>query len=309
MPNFPLAAIEIPLDPNISGGDGFALSWHGFLSFVAVAVAVWLVARAARREPSVTADMVYNTAIWGIIGGILGARIVHVADNWDFYGNNLTEVFAVWEGGIGLWGGILGGWLGGITYAYFVKYPVGKLMDLTAAPLLLAQTIGRIGDIINGEHISHTTDLPFAWYFTHPDSPARTGNLNAHGDPNAETHPAVVYEMIWNIIGLFLLYKLRNRLKPDGSLFMFYLGYYALGRFMIQFIRLDKAYFAHLQEAHLIAIGVMIISGIYMVMRTRFKTAEEIAAGPSDEGGSEPPSAPGRRRRERAARRARAKAD
>lgn len=309
MPNLPIAAIEIPFDPNISGGSGFALSWHGFLSFVAVAVAVWLVARAARREPSVTADMVYNTAIWGIIGGIIGARLVHVADNWDFYGNNLTEIFAVWEGGIGLWGGILGGWLGGATYAYFVKYPVGKLMDLTAAPLLLAQTIGRIGDIINGEHISHTTDLPFAWFFTHPDSPARIGNANAHANPDAETHPAVVYEMIWNIIGLFILYKLRGRLKPDGSLFMLYLAYYSLGRFMIQFIRLDKAYFAHLQEAHLIAIGVMAIAVPYLAWKARFKNAEEMAAGPGDGEDPDSPQAPGRRRRERAARRARAKAD
>ncbi len=309
MPNLPFAAIEIPFDPNISGGSSVALSWHGFLSFVAVTVAVWIVARGARKDPAITADMVYNTAIWGIIGGIIGARVVHVADNWDFYGNNLTQVFAVWEGGIGLWGGILGGWLGGVTYAFFTKYPVGKLMDLSAPALLLAQTIGRIGDIINGEHITHTTSLPFAWYFTHPSSPARSGNLTAHGDPNAETHPAVVYEMFWNILGLYLLYKLRGRLKPDGSLFMFYLGFYSLGRFMIQFVRIDKTYFAHLQEAHLIAIGVMVISVVFLAWKARWRSSEEVAAGPSDEGGPDSPSAPGRKRRERAERRARAKAN
>ena len=311
MPNFPIAAIEIPFDPNISGGSSFALSWHGFLSFVAVAVAVWLVARSARRDPAIVPDMVYNTAIWGIIGGILGARIVHVADNWDFYGNNLSQVFAVWEGGIGLWGGILGGWLGGITYAYFTKYPVGKLMDLAAAPLLMAQTIGRIGDIINGEHISQTTDLPWAWYFTHPASPARSGNLTAHGDPNAATHPAVVYEMLWNILGLFILYKLRGRLKPHGSLFMFYLAYYSLGRFMIQFIRIDKTYFAYMQEAHLIAIGTMVVALSFMAWKTRRRTAEELAAvmGGDDDSGDDGPSAPGRRRRERAERRARARGE
>ncbi len=309
MPNIPIAAIEIPFDPNITGGGSVALSWHGFLSFVAVAVAVWLVARTARRDPTIHPDMVYNTAIWGIVGGIIGARIVHVADNWDLYGNNLDQIVAVWEGGIGLWGGILGGWLGGITYAYFTKYPVGKLMDLAAAPLLLAQTIGRIGDIINGEHISHTTDLPFAWYFTHPDSPARVGNLREHNLASAETHPAVVYEMIWNIVGLFILHKLRGRLKPHGSIFMVYLAYYALGRFMIQFIRIDKTYFAHLQEAHLIAIGVMVIAVTFIVMKVRWRTADEIAeeaTGGSDDG---PGSSPGRRRRERAERRARAQAN
>ena len=303
----PFAAIEIPFDPNISGGSSFALSWHGFLSFIAVAVAVWLVARAARKEPSITSDMVYNTAIWGIVGGIIGARTVHVADNWDVYGNNLTDIFAVWEGGIGLWGGILGGWLGGAGYAYIVKYPVGKLMDITAAPLLFSQTIGRIGDIINGEHWSRSTDLPWAWYYTDLNSPARVGAQRFLGDPEAPAHPAVVYEMLWNIVGLFILYKLRRRLKPDGSLFMFYLGYYSLGRFMIQFIRLDKVYFANLQEAHLIAIGVMALSVTFLVWKTRLKTSDEVAAGPRDDG-PESPSAPGRRRRERAARRTRAKA-
>ena len=307
MPNAPFAAIEIPFDPNISGGSSFALSWHGFLSFVAVAVAVWFVARASRKEPGVDSDMVYNTAIWAIVGGILGARIVHVADHWDIYGNDLTQVFAVWEGGIGLWGGILGGWLGGITYAFIVKYPVGKLMDMTAAPLLLAQTIGRIGDIINGEHISRVTDLPWAWYFTDPTSPAQAGNLREHGDALAETHPAVVYEMIWNIVGLFILYKLRRRFKPDGSLFMFYLGYYALGRFMVQFIRLDKVYFANLQEAHLIAIGVMTISAVFLGWRTRLRSPEEIEAATKDDDDDSSPPEPGKKRRERAERRARAR--
>ena len=308
MPNLPVAAIGLPFDPNISGGSSFALSWHGFLSFVAVAVAVWLVARAARSEPGVTADMVYNTAIWAIIGGIIGARIVHVADFWDVYSNDLLSIFSVWEGGIGLWGGILGGWLAGITYAYIVKYPVGKLMDITAAPLLLAQTIGRIGDIINGEHWSRATDLPWGWYFTHPASPARIGAERDYGNPEEPVHPAVVYEMIWNIIGLFLLYKLRHRLKPDGSLFMFYLAYYSLGRFMVQFVRLDKVYFANLQEAHLIAIGVFVITVPFLAIKTRFRKPGEAPESPSpddtDENGST-----GRRRHERRERRARAKAN
>lgn len=300
-----IASIGLPFDPNISGGSSFALSWHGFLSFIAVAAAVWMVARAARKEPSVDVDMVYNTAIWAILGGILGARIVHVADNWDLYGNNLTQVFAVWEGGIGLWGGILGGWLAGITYAYIVKYPVGKLMDITAAPMLLAQTIGRIGDIINGEHWSKATDLPWGWYFTHPDSPARIGAQRFLGDPEAPAHPAVVYEMLWNIAGLFVLYKLRHRLKPDGSLFMFYLAYYALGRFLIQFIRLDKVYFWNLQEAHLIAIGVMAVAVTFMAWKTRFRSADDVDAGST--GNSDAGSQSGKKRRDRAERRAQAR--
>jgi phosphatidylglycerol:prolipoprotein diacylglycerol transferase len=306
MPTPPVAAIGLPFDPNIGGGTSVALSWHGFLSFVAVAFAVWFVARAARKE-RFDPDMVYNTAIWGIIGGIIGARLVHVADNWDVYGNDLVQVFAVWEGGIGLWGGILGGWLGGGAYAYISKYPVGKLMDLTAPALLLAQTIGRIGDIINGEHWSRATDLPWGWYFTHPSSPARIGALNEYGNPEEPVHPAVVYEMIWNIIGLFVVYKLKNRFRPDGSLFMFYLGYYALGRFMIQFVRLDKVYFAGLQEAHLIAIGVMVISVGWMIFKMRLKQPGE-SGPPTPEDSDDSSTSAGRRRQQRRERRERARA-
>ena len=127
------------------------MSWHGFLSFVGVAAAIYLAARWARRE-QIDPDMVYNVAIWGIIGGVIGARVVHVADNWGVYSGNIGSMFQIWSGGIGLWGGILGGWLAGGAYAYVAKYPLGRLMDVIAPAMLIGQSIGRIGDIINGEH-------------------------------------------------------------------------------------------------------------------------------------------------------------
>lgn len=293
-------AIPMPFDPNIAGGLALSISWHGFLSFVAVAMAVWFVARRATRE-GLDKDFVYNTALYAIVGGIIGARIVHVADHWDIYSNNPSRLIAVWEGGIGLWGGILGGWLSGITYAYFKKYPVGKLMDITATPLLLAQTIGRVGDIINGEHWSKGTDAPWGWFFTHPDSPARIGAQRYLGDPEAPVHPTVVYEMIWNILGLFLLYKLRNRFRPDGSIFMIYLAYYAVGRFAIQFLRLDRVHLLGLQEAHLIAILVLFVSVPFLVFKTRFIKNESSVGG----SGSPSKSATGRQKGKRRLRRGR----
>ena len=99
----PLLEIEIPFNPNLIDAGGFVLAWHGLLSFVGVATAVWLVARWARQE-RLDPDMVYNTAIWAILGGIVGARVVHVADNWgSVYGfNDPIELVAVWSGGIDL---------------------------------------------------------------------------------------------------------------------------------------------------------------------------------------------------------------
>ena len=269
-----LLSIPIPFDPNIFGGGFVPLSWHGFLSFVAVAVAIFLVARWARRE-QIEPDVVYNVAIWGIIGGVIGARVVHVADNWGVYSGNIGSMFQIWSGGIGLWGGILGGWLAGMAYAYFAKYPIGKLMDVTAPAMLIGQTIGRIGDVINGEHWARATDLPWGWYFTHVDSPARavTGRYPEIG-PETPVHPAVVYEMIWNMAVLGVLFMLRGKLKPAGSLWMVYLALYSIGRFGIQWLRLDPVKFWGLQEAHIIAILVLLVAVPFLVIKTRFVSAD-----------------------------------
>jgi phosphatidylglycerol:prolipoprotein diacylglycerol transferase len=292
-----LLSIPIPFDPNIFGGGVVPLSWHGFLSFVGVAAAIYLVVRWARRE-HIDPDMVYNVAIWGIIGGVIGARVVHVADNWGFYSGNIGSMFQIWSGGIGLWGGILGGWLAGSSYAYIAKYPVGKLMDLIAPAMLIGQSIGRIGDIINGEHWARATDLAWGWYFTHVDSPARIGAQRFHGDPETPVHPAVVYEMIWNMAVLGVLFMLRGKLKPAGSLWMVYLAMYAIGRFGIQWLRLDPVKFWGLQEAHLIAILVLFVAVPFLIIKTRFV---------SPDGGDKPADTPTRGREQRRRRRAAAR--
>src|SRR3990170_4431723 len=132
--------IHIGMNPNMVELWGFVVTWHGFFSFVGVVVAVLLVARWAQRE-GIVSDVVYSTAMWAIIGGILGARMFHVIDRWDFYGKNPGDIIAIWNGGIALYGAILGGLLGGAIYARLQRYPVGKLADLTAPALLIAQTI------------------------------------------------------------------------------------------------------------------------------------------------------------------------
>ncbi|MCH7706635.1 MAG: prolipoprotein diacylglyceryl transferase, partial [Chloroflexi bacterium] len=108
--------IRIGMDPNIVTSP-VLLSWHGFLTFVAVTVAVVLVARWGRRQ-GIDGDTIYDVAVWVIIGGIVGARGVHVIDRWDFYGQNPGQILAVWQGGIALYGAILFGFLGGAVYVW-----------------------------------------------------------------------------------------------------------------------------------------------------------------------------------------------
>ena len=290
----PIADIAIPFNPNLVGGTSFSLSWHGLMSFFAVAAAIWMVGRAAIKG-NLNQDMVYNTAIFGIVGGIIGARLVHVFDNWDIYGSDPGRIIAIWNGGIALWGGILGGWIAGAAYAYLSKAPVGKFMDITAPAMFVGQSIGRLGDIINGEHWSRALDAGWGWYFTHPASPARIGAERFFDDPERAVHPTVVYEIFWNMIGLVLITKLKGKLQPAGAIWMVYLTWYSVGRFAIQYLRLDDVKFWGLQEAHIIAILVVAFTVPYMIMKVRWAD-KDIGA---DAGGDGDTRSAARRKRDR----------
>jgi phosphatidylglycerol:prolipoprotein diacylglycerol transferase len=260
-----LAIIRIGIDPNIINTGGLLISWHGFFTAIGILVVI-LWARHQARKYNFDDDVVYGTAVWAVLGGIIGARLVHVIDFWSYYSQNPMAILQVWTGGIGLIGGIIGATIGGGVYAWRNRYPVGRMMDLVTPGILLGQMVGRIGDIINGEHLATFSRLPWAFQYTHPDSPAFG---------QGPMHPAIVYEMIWDGILAFVTYKLIDRLKPDGMVFFTYLALYSLGRFLIQFLRRDAVWFAGLQEAHILSLILIVVSVAVLVTRARFVPAEE----------------------------------
>jgi|TARA_Y100000031_G_scaffold102566_1_gene112454 phosphatidylglycerol:prolipoprotein diacylglycerol transferase len=282
-----LANITIGINPNIFEIGGLVLSWHGFMTFVAVATAVFLVVRWGSRQ-GLVADSIYSVAVWGIIGGVIGARLLHVIDFWgEVYQDDPLKAFYAWQGGVTIYGAILGGFAGGALYIYvrnaawflsiwgryfrFLGSPnkaplpgTGRLADLTAPALLLAQAIGRVGDIINGEHCAAQTDLPWAIVYTHEKSPG----LLACG--TAPTHPAVAYEMLFDLALLAILWPLRNRLRPHGMFFTLYLACYSIGRFFISFIRVEfNEYFGALNEAQIVALVVMLVTIPLLVYKAK----------------------------------------
>ena len=263
--------IDIVIGPNLVSLGTFLLSWHGFFSFVAVASAVFLVGRWAPMK-GIDPDDIYSIAIWGIIGGILGARFVHVIDNWGFYSGNPGQIIAIWSGGIGLWGGLLGGFFGAAAYARIFKHPVGIIADLTAPALLFVQTIGRLGDFVNGEHCAKAWDNALAFVWTNPASDAR---VCANGI-DVSVHPVIAYEIIFNMFALVIIWKLRDRLKPDGMLFALYFALYSVGRFGVTFLRQDKIWAIGLQEAQFIALIVLAITVPLLLAKARSVPADQI---------------------------------
>ncbi|MBI4330679.1 MAG: prolipoprotein diacylglyceryl transferase [Chloroflexi bacterium] len=251
--------INIGIDPIIFRLGPFSLSWHSLFTMVAMLVSIWLTVRLARSQPLV--NTISSLAPWAILGGIVGARLVHVVDYWSVYAANPAAIFAVWEGGLALWGGILGGTLAALVYGKLTRTRIAVIADLAAPGLILAQAIGRIGDIINGEHFSTATDLPWGVVYTHPNSPA-------YGLPPA--HPEVAYELLMDLLIFGLLWKLRGRVGRDGNLFLVYLAAYSFGRFLFSFLRLDSnTVFLGLNQAQWISLSVLGIAVPILFLRQR----------------------------------------
>ena len=280
-----LGSISIGINPNLIDAGPITLSWHGLLTFVAVAVAVWLVARWGAKDGMIV-DSIYSVAVWAIIGGVIGARLLHVIDFWDeVYRDDFFSVFSVWSGGIAIYGAIIGGFIGGAAYimirnsewflamwrtvfpfmgeAHKANLPgIGRLADITAPALLLAQAIGRLGDIINGEHFSKVTDLPWGVIYT---------NANSPGIFRPPTHPSVGYELIFDLVLLAAIWPLRDRLRPHGMFFTLYLATYSIGRFFLSFLREEfNVYFGgNLNEAQVVAIIVVIFTVPLLVWKAQ----------------------------------------
>ncbi len=223
--------IPIAIDPILFSLGPLVISWHGFFSAVGLGVGMWLTARLVQGT-AMTADDVYSIALAGVPGGIVGARLLYVLENAHLYANNPLGVLAINEGGISIYGAVIGGTLAGYLYARFTHRSIGLLADRAMIGMLLGQGIGRIGDIINGEHHGQNApDLPFSVSYTHPNT------LGEYGVP---VHLAVGYELVYDIAFSWLLYRLLRRQPRDGVTFVAYQFIYGFGRLWVGFFRKDN---------------------------------------------------------------------
>jgi len=248
--------IEIPFDPNIHIGP-LSIAWHGIFTAVGILFGVWLPLRLIRTR--VSEDDATAVATWGVVGGIIGARIVHVIDAWQYYIANPLQILLIWTGGIAIWGGAIGGVLAGVFVAIRRGLPIGFGADAAAPGIALGFAIGRIGDIINGEHWATPCAPPLGLCvgFTHPQTLGQPGPV----------HLAVAYDMVWNLVSVAGALLLRGRGLPDGLIFWLAAAWYALGRFLLGFLRInDPTYAFGLREDQIIAVLVM-AAAIPMIIR------------------------------------------
>jgi prolipoprotein diacylglyceryl transferase len=213
---------------------------YGLMLLLGIVAATWLTGRRWTGRwafwSDLRGDLVFRVAMWGVLGGIVGARIYHVITSWSTVNGEWWEPFAVWKGGLGIWGGILGGTLAGAWVVRRSGESVYAFMDAVAPGLLLAQAIGRWGNYFNQELFGKPTDLPWAIEIDPANRP-RGYELDT------TFHPTFLYESIWALIGVAVLLLLdrRLRLKPPG-LFCLYVLWYTAGRFGMELLRIDPTH-------------------------------------------------------------------
>lgn len=276
----PFLTITIPWSPTIVTLGGLVLTWHGLFTALGILAGVQL-SLAIGRRIGFDEDEAYAISLVAVPGGIIGARGLYVIEHWAFFSERPFEVLALNEGGISVWGAVIGGVGFGLLFALWRRYDVRSGLDISAFGLLLGLAIGRLGDLVNGEHLAKATTLPWAVVYTSPDSPAF-----AHSIAVGPHHPATTYEMLGLLVLLGALFPLLGALRSrPGLTFFAFLDVYAVLRFAVSFLRVDSTgAFAGLDVPQLISVVALVASLPVIAWLWRHPRATEVVPPPSTPG-------------------------
>ena len=282
--------INININPVLVDTGGFELTWHGLFTAVGIALGVWLAVRLARRA-RISEDDAMSIAVVSVLSGIIGARLLWVFEHTDQIGK-VGDIFALTDGGISIYGAMIGGVLGGFLYVTFFKpnFPKWVALDVAAPGMILGQAIGRFGDFVNGEHFANASDLPWAFRYTHPftDGPWSApsidgwfrGSRGFDGEAPVAVHPvAGGYEPILDFMILGGLFLLRRMGVGAGWGFTFYVFAYAVVRGSLSLLRTDEAAIAGaLTVPQLLAI-ITAVAAVWMALHLRRHRQEPVPTG------------------------------
>lgn len=243
------------------------MAWHGIFTAVGIFFGVALPVRLLRGR--VAEDALYAVATPAVIGGIIGARLFHVIDCWSLcgYDTNPLLIFQIWTGGIAIMGAVVAGALTGYVVAIRRgDIPIGGTADVAAAGIGIGMALGRVGDVINGEHHAIPCGPPgICVTYDNPDSLGQ-GPAFGPGDPRYSADPvhlAVGYELLWDLVGVALVLVLRRRFAgraPAGQVFWIWMVFQSFGRFAISFLRVDKVDLFGLYQAQLVALALIALA-------------------------------------------------
>ncbi len=234
--SFPMFGESFHFDPspniNVFGRD---IYWYGIIIACGFLLAVAYGMRRT-KDFGVTQDNLLDMLLVSVPLAIVGARLYYVIFNpGNYFGpGKWGNIVKIWEGGLAIYGGVIGAVIGLVIICKARKIPIKPMLDIGGLGLLIGQAIGRWGNFMNREAFGSVTDVFCRMGLTLP------------GKETVYVHPTFLYESLWNVVGFFILhYVSKKHRKFDGQIFIMYLGWYGLGRFFIEGLRTDSLYIGH----------------------------------------------------------------
>lgn len=239
---------------------GLEIYFYGVIIALGFILAALYCAKRA-KEFGLSSDELYELVIWLIPTCIIGARLYYVLFKLDYFIANPNKIFALRDGGLAIYGGIIAGIIVGIIWCRAKKIRVFAVADLTAFGLLIGQSVGRWGNFINREAFGAQTEIF-----------CRMG-LTVPGFETLYVHPTFLYESLWNILGLIVLHiwSKKGKRKYDGQVFWLYILWYGLGRAWIEGLRSDSLYIGStdIRVSQLLAIVSAVVSLVILIINAR----------------------------------------
>ena len=285
-----LLSITIDIDPDIGKIFGLTITWHGLFTAIGIICGVSLSVYLARVD-GVPSDVGQEIALVSVISAIIGARLFFVFEHWDRFENDLAAIVTdITEGGITLYGGLIGGVIGGVLYGAYHRWPIAICLDAAAPGMILGQGLGRVGDLINGEHLATASDLPWAFVYAHP---------NTLGELGKSVHPAAGgYELLGDFVILaILLFVARRFIKVPGWTFCLYMVLYSVMRFGLSEFRIDEQTVDGVPVPQIVAAVIIGLAFVLAGVIRRFpgqitEAWEDRVLGPPPEAEAEDESSP-----------------
>lgn len=267
---FPNLGIKIQhLDKVAISIFGIPIYWYAIIIVTGMILAILLAQYHAKKEGQ-NPDDYWDFSIIAIIISVIFARIYYVIFSWDLYKNDLLKIFATREGGLAIYGGIIGGALTAIVFCKIKKIKLGILADIAAPSLVLGQVIGRWGNFINREAFGGYTDSLLAMRYkldqvSYVPQAVFDKKILYNGVEYIQVQPTFLYESLWNLAVFVILMILRKYKKFDGEIFLLYILGYSLGRAWIEGLRTDQLLISNIAVSQLLSVILIFISIILLV--------------------------------------------
>ena len=260
-------SIDVPSDGVLFSIGSFTVRWYAAMIALGMVLAAIYGFRMMKRY-KINEDKFLNAIIGGVIGGIVGARLYYVVFSWETYADNPLSILYIWEGGLAIYGGIIGALLVGGIIARIQKLCVRDCFDIASLGFLIGQCLGRWGNFFNREAFGGNTTLP--WGMTSSKIQNELAYLKSTGvdvDPALPVHPTFLYESLWCLVGFILLHFLiAKRRVFKGQVFLSYCIWYGIGRTIFEGLRTDSLMIGSFRVSQLLSIALVVVGIVLYII-------------------------------------------